>query len=126
MLSHRQSSRPAADALSRVCDLPVYCYAVQAVADPGIMTRLLELFAKRGLVPSRIHAVLAEPERDELLIDIQVSGLTPDEGEHIARCLRQQVLVSSVLTCVTGQGMTGPGVTGMGVTGEGRPIARIA
>jgi hypothetical protein len=44
---------------------------------------------------------VTEPEREELLIDLQVTGLTPDEAEHIARSLRQLVFVASVLTCVT-------------------------
>lgn len=80
---------------------PTHCFSVQAAADPGLLPRVLELFAKRNLVPSRCHAVLSEPEREELLIDLQVTGLAPEEAEHIARSLRQLVFVASVLTCIT-------------------------
>jgi hypothetical protein len=102
--SHRTTglnrpARPVADAATGV--VPVYCFSVQAAADPGLLPRVLELFAKRNLVPSRCHAVLSEPEREELLIDLQVTGLTPEEAEHVARSLRQLVFVASVLTCIT-------------------------
>ncbi|MFZ5792603.1 MAG: hypothetical protein ACOY3L_18075 [Pseudomonadota bacterium] len=99
---HRSTSHPApADRASGADPRPVYCFAIQAAADPGAIARVLEPFAKRGLVPSRCHAVLAGPEREELLIDVQVAGLAPEEGDQIARHLRQQVLVASVLTCVS-------------------------
>jgi hypothetical protein len=80
-----------------------YCFAVQAAADPGVMPRVMELFAKRNLVPSRWHSDLMSVgggRGQEIVIDVQVSGLTPDEGDYIARCLRQQVYVQSVLTSV--------------------------
>ncbi|HWA41708.1 MAG TPA: hypothetical protein VHA10_00740 [Hypericibacter adhaerens] len=80
---------------------PTYCFSVQAAADPGLLPRVLELFAKRNLVPSRCHAVLNGPEHDELLIDLQVTGLGAEEAEHVARSLRQIVFVTSVLTCIT-------------------------
>ena len=76
-------------------------FTVTADASPGLLPRLLMAFAKRDLVPSRCHAVLTQPEREELLIDLQVAGLAPEEAEHIARSLRQLVFVASVLTCVT-------------------------
>lgn len=94
----RVSSAPAAEAVS------TYCFAVHAVADPGVMPRVMELFAKRNLVPSRWHSDLTSfgggPRGDELVIDIQVAGLAPADGDYIARCLRQQVYVQSVLTSV--------------------------
>ena len=38
-------------------NLPVIaCFSVQAHADPGVMPRVLELFAKRGLVPSSFQS----------------------------------------------------------------------
>ena len=33
------------------------CFSVHAHADPGVMPRVLELFAKRGLVPSAWHSI---------------------------------------------------------------------
>lgn len=94
----RLSARPVA---ATAVATPTHCFSVQAAADPGLLSRVLELFAKRNLVPSRCHAVLSGPERDELLIDLQVTGLGTEEAEHVARSLRQLVFVASVLTCVT-------------------------
>ena len=94
----RPMMRPVAEATEAA---PTYCFSVHAAADPGLLPRVLELFAKRNMVPSRCHAVLTEPEREELLIDLQVTGLAPEEAEHIARSLRQLVFVASVLTCIT-------------------------
>jgi hypothetical protein len=90
----RPSKFPAAD------PVPAYCFAVHAAADPGVLPRVMELFAKRNLVPSRWHSDLGGHEADELVIDIQVAGLSAEEGDYVARCLRQQVYVQSVLTSV--------------------------
>ncbi len=76
---------------------PTACFAVQARAEPGVMPRVLELFAKRGLVPSQWHATLAGPARDELHIDIQVEGMARALAEYVARCLRQLADVDVVL-----------------------------
>jgi hypothetical protein len=52
---------------------------------------------------------LPEPGRGaELVIDIQVAGLGAEEGDYIARCLRQQVYVQSVLTSVKEAGVKVP------------------
>jgi hypothetical protein len=80
--------------------VPTYCFAVQAAAEPGVLPRVMGLFAKRNLVPSRWYSDVTGPQADELVIDIQVVGLTPDESDYIARCLRQQIHVQSVLTSV--------------------------
>ena len=77
---------------------PTACFAVQARAEPGVMPRVLELFAKRGLVPSQWHATLAGPGCSELHIDIQVEGMERALAEYVARCLRQLVDVEVVLT----------------------------
>ena len=81
------------------------CFSIQAAAEPGVMPRVLELFAKRNLVPERwvsgVHA-LADPKRvgrgTELMIDLQVAGLTRQDQEYLARCLAQITDVRSVLT----------------------------
>ena len=36
--------------------LPTACFSVVARAEPGVLPRVIELFAKRGLVPTRCHA----------------------------------------------------------------------
>jgi len=73
-----------------------YCFSIDIVADPGTMVRVLEQFAKRGLVPARWHSDAVEV--DGMQIDIQVVGLSDALGRDIARCLRSIVGVHSVLT----------------------------
>ena len=80
-------------------DLPVTaCFSVHAYAEPGVMPRVLELFAKRGLVPSAWHSTVCGTDRAELTIDIQMRGLGRDLIDYIAACLRQIAYVEVVLT----------------------------
>lgn len=76
----------------------MYCYSIVASAEPGIMPRVLELFAKRNLVPQRWHSDRVGTDDEELAIDVQVAGVTPELGDYIARCLRQIWGVQTVLT----------------------------
>ncbi|MDP2697277.1 hypothetical protein [Thalassospira sp.] len=82
----------------------VYCFAVHAAAEPGVMPRVLELFAKRNLVPVSWHSTVARGRGGdaELQIDIQVQHLESPVADHIARCLRQIVHVNTVLTSEKG------------------------
>jgi hypothetical protein len=72
-------------------------FFVHASAEPGVMPRLLELFAKRGLVPDRWHSALARPGMT-LSIDIEISGLERDTVEYVANCMRQIAGVELVLS----------------------------
>ncbi len=81
---------------------PVFCFSIQAEAEPGIMPRVLELFAKRNLVPRRWVSDLGGSRGRDLWIDLQVAGLSPDRFAHIARCLRQIPGVTVVLTSEKG------------------------
>ncbi|MCH7937887.1 MAG: hypothetical protein IH994_12495, partial [Proteobacteria bacterium] len=66
--------------------LPVHrrrtaCFSVIAAAEPGAMPRVLEIFAKRGLVPSQWLSSIAGFHSRELHIDIQLEGVdTPGTG----------------------------------------------
>ena len=80
-----------------------HCFAIRADANPGMMPRVLELFAKRNLVPTRWHSdVITAPARDgggsSLQIDVQMEGIEAELASYIARCLRQIYGVESVLT----------------------------
>ncbi|WP_241503807.1 hypothetical protein [Ferruginivarius sediminum] len=79
-------------------DRRITCFSLRAAVEPGVMPRVLELFAKRNLVPDRWHSDVVGTARDELSIDLQVSDLTPETGAYIARCLRQIWGVEAVLT----------------------------
>lgn len=77
---------------------PTACFAVEARAEPGAMPRVLEVFAKRGLVPSHWHSTRGGASGDELHIDIQVEGMARELAEFVARSLRQLADVEIVLT----------------------------
>ncbi len=93
----RPSSGAPLGAKSRVA-----CFSIQAEAEPGVMPRVLEIFAKRGLVPRRWVSDVTGPGGRELSIDVQVAGLTPETQAYIARCLRQIWGVAVVLTSEKG------------------------
>jgi acetolactate synthase small subunit len=72
-------------------------FSVHARAEPGVMPRLIELFAKRGLVPTSWHSALSRDGRD-LSIEIEMRGLAGELTDYIAACMRQIVGVEVVLT----------------------------
>jgi len=87
----------AADADSDVSSLSV-CFSLQARAEPGVMPRVVELFAKRGLVPQRWYSAVSG---EALTIDVHIAGLGRDLCGYIARCMRQITGVETVLTSET-------------------------
>jgi len=58
------------------------------------MPRVVELFAKRGLVPT---SWISRVSAGELTIDLQMPGLDAETTHYIARCLRQIISVDVVL-----------------------------
>jgi len=76
-------------------------FTLQAQAEPGVMPRVVELFAKRGLVPQAWHSTIAG---QLLTIDVTVGGLGRELCEYIARCMRQITGVETVLTSETRSG----------------------
>ena len=84
------SRTPAAPARAPIgAPQPVFCFSVLAEAEAGVMPRVLELFAKRGLVPRRWVSDVSGPGGRELSIDVQVAGGEPETHAYLARCLRQ-------------------------------------
>ena|SRR5579859_4763990 len=71
------------------------CFSVLARAEPGVMPRVVELFAKRGLVPEEWHS---KASGEALTIDVEIVGLDRDLCAYIARCMRQITGVLTVLT----------------------------
>jgi hypothetical protein len=76
------------------------------------MSRVLEVFAQRSLVPTRWHSTASAGNAQGLQIDIQVAGLEPGLGEYLARRMRRLVNVDYVLTSVKGEAETGTGFRG--------------
>ena len=100
-------SSVSAAAAPRAATETVYCFSILAEAEPGVMPRVLQLFAKRGLVPTRWHSDVTGPKTSgpktpggggDLSIDVQVDGLDVQTGDYIACCLRQVFQVETVLT----------------------------
>ncbi len=88
------AAAPADGELSPLC----VCFSLQARAEPGVMPRVVELFAKRGLVPQKWHSTVSG---GALMIDVQIGGLGRDLSGYIARSMRQIVGVETVLTSET-------------------------
>jgi hypothetical protein len=70
-------------------------FSVHASAEPGVMPRIIELFAKRGLVPQHWSSTVAG---SRLTIDLRTNDLDRDLAAYIARSMRQIVGVESVMT----------------------------
>jgi acetolactate synthase regulatory subunit len=87
------ATSPAADAAAAVA-----CFSVVADADPGVLSRLLQVFAKRGLVPSRLYGSRGGPGGEDLHVDLQFAGLDARLVAVVAETLRQVVSVQCVLT----------------------------
>ena len=105
MLSPESPSDRSTRAATAYCDAGTVCFSIQAAAEPGVMPRVLELFAKRNLVPERwvsgVHGPAESHRADraaELMIDLQVAGLSRQDRDYLARCLAQIADVRSVLT----------------------------
>lgn len=76
---------------------PTQCFSVQALADPGTLPRVVEVFAKRGLIPGRIHASRTSTPKEGLIIDIHLEDTGPEQARLIAQELRRQFCVEAVL-----------------------------
>ena len=72
-------------------------FSVTAVPEPGALIRILALFAKRGAIVERCHAALERAERDRLIVDLQVEGISGDVADRIGEGLRSLVSVELVL-----------------------------
>ena len=95
MSSVSLGAAPAADRADCEAALVTVCFSVQAIAEPGVMPRVLELFAKRGLVPQKWQSAVSGTM---LTIDVHTGGLGRDTADYIARCMRQIAGVDTVLT----------------------------
>ncbi|MGQ9368607.1 hypothetical protein [Azospirillum sp. ST 5-10] len=72
-------------------------FTLRTDAEPGVLPRVLELFAKRGLVPAALRSDLAA-DAETLAIAVEVTGMARAESDHVANCLRSIPAVMQVLT----------------------------
>jgi acetolactate synthase regulatory subunit len=91
------SVHPAAERRSRSgqADVTVLCLSLRASAEIGVLARVIQHLARRGLLPSRLHGT---ESGDQLLLDLQIAGVGEREGSILAESLRQVVGIDEVLT----------------------------
>ena len=92
------SARPAAAERLRKPGNPsvsVLCLSLRGAAEIGVLARVVQQLARRGLLPLRWHCT---ESGEHLLMDLQVAGLAEDAGEMLAESLRQIVGIEEVLT----------------------------
>lgn len=68
-------------------------FVVFAAPDPGTLSRIVEPFAKRGLVPAGLNSRHIDKE---LRVEIEMVEMDPILAAYIGRCLREIFLVRSV------------------------------
>ena len=76
---------------------PVHCFSVTGMADPGLMPRIMKLWAKRGLTPDCWHGGRSGTDGKNLHIDIETAGLDPALAMQITEAMRCIFGVSQVL-----------------------------
>lgn len=73
------------------------CFSVHGLAEPGLLPRVVGLWAKRGLTPTRWHSAVCGHGNREVYIDLEVPGLSAAQARQIAGEMRQIWGVSQVL-----------------------------
>lgn len=63
-------------------------FSVTADADPGLLPRLVALIAKRGLIPTRLHAFL-DSSHEILSVELEMEDLSAMIADHIGLCIGQ-------------------------------------
>jgi hypothetical protein len=75
-------------------------FFVTAEADPGLASRLVEPFAKLGLIPARVHMSTEDRTGEEISADLRVADVTPLTAHLIDKALRRIVGVRQVIALV--------------------------
>ncbi len=88
---HHPETRPSPPPAAQ----PSVRFFITAAATPGVMPRVIEQFARRGLVPERWHAVADE---NGIRIDLRIAGMDTAGASVLAATLRGTVDIHSVLS----------------------------
>lgn len=75
----------------------VHCFSVRGIADPGMMPRLMELWAKRGLVPDRWYGARSGVSGTYVDVDIESREIDRALACQMAEAMRAVFGVSQVL-----------------------------
>ena len=74
------------------------CFSVVAESDPNSLSRILEPFTKRGLLPSHVYAMRTGADGEMLQVDIHLADTDDETSWRLANDLRGLWLVQTVLT----------------------------
>jgi hypothetical protein len=72
-------------------------FFVTAQADPGIAPRLVEPFAKMGVVPARVHISSEDGNGEEITADLRLACAARCDVKAIDKALRRIVGVRQVI-----------------------------
>lgn len=73
-------------------------YFVTADADPNLLPRLIEPFAKLGFVPDRVHSDRDSFHCSTLKVDLRLANLSNHNAMLIEKALRAVIGVKTVIT----------------------------
>ncbi|MCF8465890.1 MAG: hypothetical protein K9G33_00660 [Sneathiella sp.] len=68
-------------------------FTIQSAIEPSVLSRIVENFALRNLVPENLHA---RRENDHLVISLTIAGLDPNVSEHLRMRMQNILPVNSV------------------------------
>lgn len=89
-----QSGR--SDPTARPCP-DTHHFVIQAQPEPSVLSRVLELFALRGLLPDEVSCKRVSDGEDSLHLRIAVDGLPPQQAAHLAARMRNIITVTRVV-----------------------------
>lgn len=78
-------------------------FLIVADADPGMLSRLIEAFAKLGEVPTRCHASRETGDGSQLTVDLRGEHLAPRTAELIDFGLRRVLGVHQLVAVIEPQ-----------------------
>lgn len=77
---------------------PVFCLSLLSLPEIGIVARVVQQLARLQLLPLSWHVADGGAH---LVMDLQIAGLTQQQGELLAEAMRRIVGVEEVLTART-------------------------
>jgi acetolactate synthase small subunit len=77
--------------------LGTHHFLIQAQPDPSVLSRVLELFALRCLLPTEVAYKRTGEGDGELQIHISVENITPEKAAHLATRMRNIIPVTRVV-----------------------------
>ena len=75
-------------------------FYVTAVADPGVLSRLIDPVAMLGYVPARVHASRESGDGSEISVDLRLKGVSTRGAELVENALRRVIGVRQVIAVV--------------------------